>query len=429
MQATAGEMTGGMGVLPPTAERGTAVGASEPQARRPRVLIAMSGGVDSSVAAQLLLDAGYDCIGATMRLYDAGTSGRDPARACGNLADIEDARAVAGRLGIPFEVLDCRAAFERDVIEAFTRAYELGTTPNPCTICNQRIKFGALLDLARERGCDYLATGHYARVERRADGTFALAKAVDASKDQSYFLYGLTQEELAHVLFPLGGLTKEGDVRRIAREHGFENASKRDSQGICFVPDNDFASFIERRRGCTLPEGDIVRADGIVLGRHHGAIRYTVGQRKGLGVAASHPLYVTGIDARANTVTLGDETDLLASALIADSWIWSAPADAMEERLDAGANGSTPFRASARIRYHQADQAVTVRRAATSECAGAPVAAVGETLRIDFDAPQRAIAPGQAVVLYDGDVVLGGGRILCAAQPAHPACATPPHAI
>ncbi|WP_417057716.1 tRNA 2-thiouridine(34) synthase MnmA [Enorma massiliensis] len=370
----------------------------------------MSGGVDSSVTAYLLSSAGYDCIGVTMRLYDAETSGRDPARACGNLADIEDARAVASRLGIPFTVLDCRAAFERDVIEAFTRAYELGTTPNPCAICNQRIKFGALLAHARELGCEYLATGHYARVAQLESGSFALMKAVDRSKDQSYFLYGLTQEELAHVLFPLGGLTKQGDVRRIAREHGFENAAKRDSQGICFVPDNDFATFIERRRGQALPDGDIVDTSGSVLGTHHGAIRYTVGQRKGLGVAAARPLYVTGIDARANTVTLGDEADLMSGALIADSWTWSAPAPDTEARLDAA-----PLRAAARIRYHQADQAVRVRRALPPECAAGPVPVRGEALRIDFDEPQRAVAPGQAVVLYDGDVVLGGGRILCAA--------------
>lgn len=379
----------------------------------------MSGGVDSSVTAYLLSSAGYDCIGVTMRLYDAETSGRDPARACGNLADIEDARAVAHRLGIPFTVLDCRDAFERDVIEAFCRAYELGTTPNPCAICNQRIKFGALLAHARELGCEYLATGHYARVAQLESGSFALMKAVDRTKDQSYFLYGLTQEELAHVLFPLGGLTKQGDVRRIAREHGFENAAKRDSQGICFVPDNDFATFIERRRGRALPEGDIVGTDGTVLGRHRGAIRYTVGQRKGLGVAAARPLYVTGIDARANTVTLGDEADLLSSALIADSWIWSAPASAMEARLATSSQDSEErpgsFHASARIRYHQADQAVRVRRALPPECAAGPVSVRGEALRIDFDEPQRAVAPGQAVVLYDGDVVLGGGRILCAA--------------
>lgn len=370
---------------------------SAPAAPRGRVLVAMSGGVDSSVAVHLLQEAGWRCVGATMRLFDDGTPGLGGGRPCGNARDIADARAVAERLGIEHHVLDFRGDFERDVIEDFVSAYERGATPNPCAVCNRRIKFGALLRAARGLGCDRLATGHYARVRRRAGESgpvFELAAAADATKDQSYFLYGLTQEVLAHVLFPLGDLTKEGDVRRIASGLGLEVAGKRDSQGICFVPGNDFASFIERRRGEALPAGDILDTAGRVLGRHRGALRYTIGQRKGLGVAAARPLYVCATDTRANTVTLGGEEDLMAGALEAVDWVWSAPADAMEGLLAAG-----PVRVAAKIRYHQPDQAARISRADA------------ETMRVDFDEPQRAIAPGQAVVAYRDGVVLGGGTV------------------
>ncbi len=366
-----------------------------------RVLVAMSGGVDSSVTAYLLKEAGYDCCGATMRLTCSRSFGEEGTRTCCSLADIADAQSVAERLGIPYRVLDFRDVFGREVIDKFVQTYQAGATPNPCIDCNRYLKFGALMDWALAEGFDYVATGHYAQIQQNGDdGAWQLSRGADPKKDQSYVLYSLTQERLAHTLLPLGRLNKERDVRRIAAEQGLVNAQKPDSEDICFVPDGDYAGFIEERTGKTTEPGDILWRDGSVIGRHRGAIRYTVGQRKGLGVAMARPVYVTAVDTAANTVTLGDANDLVASALIAGDWIWSAPAERMEAELAAAGSAGIPV--LAKYRYHQKDQKARLVRLDD------------ERLQLNFDASQRAIAPGQAVVIYRDDVVLGGGTVLMA---------------
>ena len=349
-------------------------------------MIAMSGGVDSSVAAHLMLEAGFSCMGATMRLYD-GENPEAPSSCC-SLDDVEDARSVARRLGIPFHVFNCKAQFDEKVIRQFIACYEAGLTPNPCIECNRHLKFDHMLRLARTLGCEYLVTGHYARIRfDETTGRYLLLKAADTGKDQSYVLYCISQEQLAHIRFPLGEITK-AEARSIAEENGFINARKRDSQDICFVPDGDYAGFMERYTGKTYPGGNYLNQDGKVVGTHKGAVRYTLGQRKGLGLAMGAPVYVCGKDMAANTVTVGPNEALFHTTLRANNWNWF-PFPALAE----------PIRVMARHRYNQKEQPATVYPEENGYA------------RVVYDVPQRAITPGQAVVLYDGDTVIGGGTI------------------
>lgn len=352
------------------------------------VLIGMSGGVDSSVAAYRMQQQGFACIGVTMRLYDNETLGQEKTNTCCTLDDAEDARSVARRLGIAHYVFNFKADFEEQVIRKFVDCYECGLTPNPCIDCNRHLKFDRLLRRALELGYEYVATGHYARIRQDENtGRYLLYKAADRAKDQTYFLACLDQYQLAHTLFPLGDLTKT-EVRKIAEENGFINARKHDSQDICFVPDGDYAAFLARYTGKTYPAGDYLDLQGNVVGRHQGAVRYTLGQRKGLGIALGMPVYVCGKDMEKNTVTLGGNEALYSRSLRANGWNWY-PFPALLQ----------PLRVTAKIRHSQLE---------------VPATAVPEEdgfVRVDFDQPQRAVTPGQAVVLYQDELVIGGGTI------------------
>lgn len=350
-----------------------------------KAMIAMSGGVDSSVAAYLARKAGFECVGVMMRLLDDGDAGPGSGRTCCSLEDAEDARAAAYRLGMPFYVFNFVDSFRETVMEPFAAAYERGETPNPCLNCNRFLKFGRLLDRARELDCGLLVTGHYVRAERR-DGRYVLRRAADAAKDQSYFLYSLTQEQLSRVWFPLGGMRKQ-ETRRLAASLGLAAARKRDSEDVCFAPDGDYAAAIERCTGRAMPEGNFVDGEGRVLGRHRGLVRYTVGQRRGLGLSLPEPMYVRAIRPEDNTVVLGREEEL-----------WSRELDAADCRWISGEPPAAGTRMTAKLRSCQREQSAVV----TPADGGAHVA---------FDEPQRAAAPGQAVVFYDGDAVLGGGII------------------
>lgn len=383
----------------------------------------MSGGVDSSVAAALMQEMGYDCVGAMMKLYEGediagsegtakegktccaaeGTSKEEKAccaaegtakegKTCCAADDAEDAALVARKLGMPFYVFRFTEEFRHQVMERFVNSYLKGETPNPCIDCNRYMKFEKLYERALILGCDKIVTGHYARISRdEKSGRWQMRKAADQTKDQSYVLYQLTQEQLSHVCFPLGELTKDR-VRELAQEHGFYNADKQDSQDICFVPDGHYEKFIEAYTGKTVPPGNFVTKDGEVIGRHKGIIHYTVGQRRGLGIAAPSPYYVKEIRPESNEVVLCSDEELFQRTLFAEEANWvSIPEPAGKIRVEA------------KIRYRHK-----------------PAAAIAEMterglLKVTFDEPQRAITKGQSVVLYDGDLVLGGGKI-CGAE-------------
>lgn len=350
-----------------------------------KVMVAMSGGVDSSAAAAILKEK-YEVIGVNLRLFTNEDVQLDRSKTCCSLDDTEDARSAANKLGIPFYVFNFGDRFRECVIDRFNNAYINGLTPNPCIDCNRFIKFDALLKRAQSLEQDYIATGHYAR--RGYDektGRYTLSKGADITKDQSYVLYGMTQYQLSRTLFPVGEFSKSR-TREIAQEYGLINADKPDSQDICFVPDGDYASFIERYTGRTFPEGDFTDMQGNILGRHNGIIRYTIGQRKGLGIALGKPAYVVEKDTENNRVVLGDNDDLFSDTVYANDVNW----------VSIERPGSS-IRVCAKVRYNQKEQPATLYPLENGN------------IKVVFDQPQRAITYGQAVVCYDGDMLVCGG--------------------
>jgi len=355
--------------------------------RKGRVVVAMSGGVDSSTAAWFLKEKGYEVIGAMMCIGMTDRSEKGPARCC-SLSDIEDARRVALQLEIPFYVFYLKDEFERSVIQYFCEEYRRGRTPNPCILCNERIKFGSFWEKAKEFGADFISTGHYARLEFDEERDhYILKKGMDRRKDQSYVLFSLTQDQLRHVLFPLGEFQKE-EIRQKAFQLGLRVHDKPESQEVCFIHEPSYHSFLQERFGESIKPGPIVDKKGVVLGKHKGIPFYTIGQRRGLNLAKGKPLYVIGIDREKNVLVVGEETEVYGDTFIIDSVSW------ITSRVM-----TLPFSAKVKIRYnHPGSEAV--------------LSIKGEDeLEVKFKTPQKAITPGQAAVFYDGETVLGGGWI------------------
>lgn len=355
-----------------------------------KVVVGMSGGVDSSVAAYLLKEQGYDVIGVTMQIWEDEEQQRTEENGgCCGLSAVDDARRVADRLEIPYYVMNFKQEFQKKVVDYFVEEYLAGRTPNPCIACNRYVKWESLLKRSMEIGADYIATGHYARIAKLPNGRFAIRNSVTARKDQTYALYNLTQFQLAHTLMPIGEYEKD-QVRRIAQEAGLPVAAKPDSQDICFVPDGDYAAFLKKKVGERMPgEGDFVTRDGTVLGKHKGITHYTIGQRKGLGLSMGEPVFVSELRPKTNQVVVGEEPQVFKKELLCDHLNFMGMED-LEE----------PRRVWAKVRYAHKGQWCRIERQGR------------DLIRAEFEEPVRAITPGQAVVFYEGEYVLGGG-IIC----------------
>jgi tRNA-specific 2-thiouridylase len=351
-----------------------------------KVMIAMSGGVDSSVAAAILKEQGYEVIGGTMHIFPDYEEATDREDHCCSYSAVRDAKRVANKLGIPHFVFNLQDEFQEEVIDYFVDEYSFGRTPNPCVMCNKKIKFAALLQKAKELGCDYIASGHYAKIEK-VEGRYLLKKGIDENKDQTYMLYVLNQEQLSRTLFPLSKFNKT-EIRKKAKELGFSIHNKAESQEICFVPDDDYGRFLDKNYPEISKEGPILDDEGNEVGRHNGISNYTIGQRRGLGIALGYPIYVTEIDAERNAVIVGKNDKVFSKGLIAED-INIIPFDNIDGRIEV----------SAQIRYN-------------SEAVKAFIEQINDnTIKVEFENDQRAVTPGQSVVFYLDDIVLGGGII------------------